>query len=176
MQKRLVIEIDHEGRKVRAEADIQPPIRVVVSHVVVRRELRARKFPPQNRAWNISRYIHEKRREHARLGGRRVYRQKILHSCDGGEMGKRQKKTANMSGVKDDERIVLYLLWHDHRPLRIVNVGDRECHRLWDIGEAGRAALRKRSQGERKREDAMRERWWGKRTMSPWGSKQPESS
>lgn len=55
-------------------------IRVALPHVVVRRELRARKLP-ENRAWNISRYICEKRRTAARASwGRRVYRQKILHS------------------------------------------------------------------------------------------------
>lgn len=40
-------------------------IRAAISHVVVRRELRARKFPPENRARNISRHIREKRRERA---------------------------------------------------------------------------------------------------------------
>lgn len=39
--------------------------------------------------------------------------------------------------MKDDEEVILYLLWYDHRPLRIVNVGDCECHRLWDIGRLG---------------------------------------
>lgn len=64
--------------------------RAAVSHVVMRRELRARKFPPENRAWNISWYIREKRRERASWG-RRVYRQKILHSR-GREMEKREKE------------------------------------------------------------------------------------
>lgn len=98
----------------------------------MRRELRARKFPPENRAWNISWYIREKRCERASWG-RRVYRQKILHSC-GREMEKREKEDVERERVKDDEEVVLYLLWYDHRPLRIVNVGDCECHRLWDIG------------------------------------------
>lgn len=52
--------------------------------------------------------------------------------------------------MKDDEGIVLYLLWYDHRPLRIVNVADCECHRLWDIGDWEGRASRKRSLGERK--------------------------
>lgn len=55
-----------------------------------------------------------------------------------------------MEQMKDDEGIVLYLLWHDHRPLTIVNVDDCECHRLWDIGDWEGRASRKRSPGERK--------------------------
>lgn len=71
--------------------------RTVVFHVVMRRELRARKFPPENRAWNISWYIREKRRERASWG-RRVYRQKILHSRAAGRCKRREKETASVSG------------------------------------------------------------------------------
>lgn len=49
-------------------------------------------------------------------------------------MEKRERETGERERVKDDEEVILYLLWYDHRPLRIVNVGDCECHRLWDIG------------------------------------------
>lgn len=116
----------------------------------MRRELRAHNFPPENRARNISRYIREKRlRECAswkgKGEGKRVYRQKILHSCS----ARRWKETESTKQMKDDEGLVLYLLWHDHRPLRIVNVDDCECHRLWDIGDWEGHVSRKRSPGER---------------------------
>lgn len=76
---------------------------------------------------------------------------------------KARERDGEHEQMKDDEGIVLYLLWHDHRPLRIVNVDDCECHRLWDIGDWEGRASRKRSPGERKGE----RRWWGGRTTSP---------
>lgn len=48
--------------------------------------------------------------------------------------GKARERDGKRERVKDDEEVILYLLWHDHRPLRIVNVDDCEYHRLWDIG------------------------------------------
>lgn len=74
----------------------------------------------------------------ARLGretgkGKRVYRQKIIAFVQRAKIEKRREGDGER--MKDDEGIVLYLLWHDHRPLRIVNVADYECHRLWDIGD-----------------------------------------
>lgn len=104
-----------------------------VSYVVMRCELRARKFPPENRAQNISWYIHEKRRERASWGGGEFIGKKYCIRAS--RRWKSERKRREERGrVKDDEEVILYLLWHDHRPLRIVNVGDCEYHRLWDIG------------------------------------------
>lgn len=70
----------------------------------------------------------------ARLGGGEFIGKKILHSRGGERWKSERKRRGERERVKDDERVILYLLWYDHRPLRIVNVGDCECHRLWDIG------------------------------------------
>lgn len=83
-------------------------------------------------AHGIYRGISVKNDANARLGGGEFIGKKILHSRVR-EMEKREKENGERERVKDEE-VILYLLWHDHRPLRIVNVGDCEYHRLWDIG------------------------------------------
>lgn len=84
-------------------------------------------------ARGIYRGISVKNDTNARLGGGEFIGKKYCIRAAGGD-GKARERDGERERVKDDEEVILYLLWYDHRPLRIVNVGDCECHRLWDIG------------------------------------------
>lgn len=68
----------------------------------------------------------------ARLGGGEFIGKKCCIRASGD--GKARERDGKRERVKNEEEVILYLLWHDHRPLRIVNVDDCEYHRLWDIG------------------------------------------
>jgi len=101
--------------------------------------LRARKFPPENRAENISWYISVKNDANARLeGGEFIGKKYCIRAAGRWKSRERKRRGARVSEGRHEE-VVLYLLWYDHRPLRIVNVGD--CgHHLWDIGWEGYAS------------------------------------